>query len=114
MEISNLESPVIIKVQKDKDGLVNHTVSSFNEDLNVKNMENAVGGVIKVQQSKDGKYTFKRNKDILGNLEKMTFKGYEKHVPVKEKLHQMEACMDSLNAMIEEKIRWKEEKLKGK
>ncbi len=27
----------------------------------------------------------KRNKDILGNLEKMTYKGYNKYVPVKKK-----------------------------
>lgn len=55
-----------------------------------------------------------RNKDILDNLEKMTFKGYEKHVPVKEKLHKMEQCLDELNARIEEKIKWKQNKLKGK
>ena len=36
MEISNLESPVIVKVQVDEDGLVNHTVSSFNKDLDLK------------------------------------------------------------------------------
>ena len=32
----------------------------------------------------------KRNKDILGNLEKMTYKGYQKHVPIKEKIEIME------------------------
>ena len=30
----------------------------------------------------------KRQKDILGNLEKMTFDGYDKSVPVKEKIEE--------------------------
>ena len=70
-------------------------------------------GTFSIRKSKLEK-TIKRNRDILGNLEKMTFKGYEKHVPVKEKLKQMEECLDNLNAMIEEKLKWKEEKLKRK
>lgn len=53
----------------------------------------------------------KRNRDILGNLEKMTYKGYEKHVPVKEKLEAMEKSLDEMNRLIEDKIKWKEEKL---
>jgi len=56
MEISNLESPVIVKVQVDEDGLVNHTVSSFNKDLDLKTMQDAVGGYIEIQKSKDGKF----------------------------------------------------------
>jgi nucleoid DNA-binding protein len=70
-------------------------------------------GTFSIRKSKLEK-TIKRNRDILGNLEKMTFKGYEKHVPVKNKLDQMEKCLDALNAKIEEKIKWKEEKLKNK
>tara|TARA_R110000824_G_scaffold233551_1_gene421874 strand:+ start:109 stop:450 length:342 start_codon:yes stop_codon:yes gene_type:complete len=70
-------------------------------------------GTFSIRKAKLDK-TINRNKDILGNLEKMTFKGYEKHVPVKEKLQKMEKCLDELNAMIEEKIKWKQDKLKGK
>jgi len=43
MEISNLESPVIVKVQVDEDGLVNHTVSSFNKDLDLETMQTVIG-----------------------------------------------------------------------
>jgi len=70
-------------------------------------------GTFSIRKSKLDK-AINRNKDILDNLEKMTFKGYEKHVPVKEKLHKMEQCLDELNARIEEKIKWKQDKLKGK
>lgn len=52
----------------------------------------------------------KRNRDILGNLEKMTYKGYEKHVPVKEKLHKMEEVLKTLNKLVEEKKEWKKNK----
>lgn len=41
----------------------------------------------------------KRNKDILGNLEKMTYKGYQKHIPIKEKIQ----LMEKLLKIIEEK-----------
>ena len=30
------------------------------------------------------KKSIKRNKDILGNIEKNTYKGYAKHIPIKE------------------------------
>ena len=33
----------------------------------------------------------KRHKDMLGNLEKRTFKGYNEHLPIKEKLQLMES-----------------------
>ena len=40
-------------------------------------------GTFKIRTNKLKK-AIKRNKDILGNLEKMTYTGYEKHVPVME------------------------------
>jgi len=51
----------------------------------------------------------KRNKDILGNLEKMTYKGYEKYIPVKEKLKQMEKALTELNNKIKTKKNFKNE-----
>ncbi len=54
--------------------------------------------------------TIKRNQDILGNLEKMTFKGYDKYIPVKEKLHKMEQALNTLEGLIEEKKLWKNKK----
>jgi len=51
----------------------------------------------------------KRNKDILGNLEKMTYKGYEKYIPVKEKIKQMESALIELNNKIQTKKKFKHE-----
>ena len=51
----------------------------------------------------------KRHRDILGNLEKMTYTGYEKHVPVKEKLQDLERTLETLNGLVEEKKNWKED-----
>ena len=51
----------------------------------------------------------KRNKDILGNLEKMTYKGYNKYVPVKNKLEEMENALKILNKKIENKKKFKNE-----
>ena len=51
----------------------------------------------------------KRNKDILGNLEKMTYKGYDKYVPVKNKLKQMENALTILNNKLEKKKKFKNE-----
>lgn len=45
----------------------------------------------------------KRNKDILGNLEKMTYKGYEKYVPVKNKIKLMETALEKLNKKLKAK-----------
>ena len=50
-----------------------------------------------------------RNKDIIGNLEKMTYKGYDKYVPVKNKLKQMENALDMLNKKIKLKKDFKNE-----
>ena len=51
----------------------------------------------------------KKNKDIIGNLEKMTYKGYDKYVPVKNKLKQMEDALDVLNKKIQSKKDFKNE-----
>ena len=51
----------------------------------------------------------KRNKDILGNLEKMTYKGYDKYVPVKKKLKEMEKALEMLNEKILNKKIFKNE-----
>jgi nucleoid DNA-binding protein len=51
----------------------------------------------------------KRNKDILGNLEKMTYSGYEKYVPVKNKLKEMENILIKINENINQKNKFKNE-----
>ena len=51
----------------------------------------------------------KKNKDIIGNLEKMTYKGYDKYVPVKNKLKQMEDALNILNKKIKLKKDFKNE-----
>ncbi len=51
----------------------------------------------------------KRNKDIIGNLEKMTYKGYDKYVPVKNKLQKMEQALSMLNKKLENKKKFKDE-----
>tara|TARA_R110001583_G_scaffold47157_3_gene147734 strand:- start:796 stop:1155 length:360 start_codon:yes stop_codon:yes gene_type:complete len=51
----------------------------------------------------------KRNKDILGNLEKMTFDGYDKSIPVKEKLKEMEDLLDKIESNINNKRKFRDE-----
>ena len=51
----------------------------------------------------------KRNKDILGNLEKMTYKGYEKYIPVKNKIKLMEKALEKLNKKLKAKKDFKNE-----
>jgi len=53
--------------------------------------------------------TIRRHKDMLGNLEKTTFKGYNKHVPIKEKLDLMEKASERINNEIELKNQWRDE-----
>ena len=55
------------------------------------------------------KKAIKRNKDILGNLEKMTYEGYEKHTAVKEKLKEMEDLLAAVEANIKSKKEFKNE-----
>jgi len=53
--------------------------------------------------------TIKRNKDILGNLEKMTFDGYDKSIPVKEKLKRMEDLLNKIESNINNKRKFRDE-----
>jgi nucleoid DNA-binding protein len=53
--------------------------------------------------------SIKRNKDIIGNLEKMTYKGYDKYVPVKNKLKEMEHALEVLNKKLKLKKDFKNE-----
>ena len=52
----------------------------------------------------------KRNKDMLGNIEKQTYKGYERHLPIKDKLHKMKAVLKVMNELQEEKKDFKKKK----
>ena len=49
----------------------------------------------------------KRHKDMLGNLEKRTFKGYNEHLPIKEKLQLMEKAAERINKEVQTKKTWK-------
>lgn len=51
----------------------------------------------------------KRQKDILGNLEKMTFDGYDKSIPVKEKLKKMEDLLIKIELNITNKRKFRDE-----
>lgn len=53
--------------------------------------------------------TIKRNRDILGNLDKRQYKGYEKHIAVKEKLLNMETVLELMNNLQKEKHKWKKQ-----
>ncbi len=65
-------------------------------------------GTFSIRKTKLEK-AIKRNKDILGNLEKMTYKGYEKYIPVKNKIKEMENALTMLNENIKNKKRFKDE-----
>tara|TARA_R100001015_G_C4603052_1_gene158034 strand:- start:719 stop:1078 length:360 start_codon:yes stop_codon:yes gene_type:complete len=65
-------------------------------------------GTFKIRTNKLKK-AIKRNKDILGNLEKMTYTGYEKHVPVKNKLKEMETALVEIEEEIKKKKQFKDE-----
>ena len=51
----------------------------------------------------------KRQKDILGNLEKMTYKGYDKHIPVKEKIKSLEKALELVKDKLKKKKAFKNE-----
>lgn len=55
------------------------------------------------------KKNIKKNKDILGNLQKMTFDGYDKSVPVKEKLDTMEELLKVVEQNIKDRKDFKNE-----
>ena len=65
-------------------------------------------GTFKIRKGKL-KNAIKRNKDILGNIEKRTYKGYAKHLPVINKLKEMEDMMNKVNQNIKEKKEFKNE-----
>ena len=55
------------------------------------------------------KKNIKKNKDILGNLQKMTFDGYDESVPVREKLKKMEDLLETVEQNLKEKKNFKNE-----
>jgi nucleoid DNA-binding protein len=65
-------------------------------------------GTFSIRKNKLEK-AIKRNKDILGNLEKMTYSGYEKYLPVKSKLKEMEEALKMVNENITKKKKFKDE-----
>lgn len=54
-------------------------------------------------------HAIKRNKDILGNMAKTTYKGYDAHVPVKEKIILFEKAAERLAGELKEKKDWRNE-----
>lgn len=52
----------------------------------------------------------KKNKSILGNLAKNTYKGYEKHVGVKDKLEKMENAKLMVDQIDQERKEFKNKK----
>jgi nucleoid DNA-binding protein len=50
-----------------------------------------------------------RNKDILGNIQKNTYKGYGKHIPVKEKIEILEKALANMNEELETKNKFRDE-----
>lgn len=54
----------------------------------------------------------RKNKSFLGNLEKNTYDGYAKHIPVKEKLKTMEDVMSEIKNIEEVKAEFKKNKKK--
>ncbi len=54
--------------------------------------------------------SIKRNKDILGNISKQTYKGYEKSVIVAEKLKNMERVQADYEQIFKEKAAFKQKK----
>jgi len=51
----------------------------------------------------------KRHKDMLGNMEKITYKGYRDHLPLKSKLDKMIKASDRISKEQEHKKQWKDE-----
>ena len=54
-------------------------------------------------------HAIKKNKDILRNMAKTTYKGYDAHVPVKEKIKLFEKAADRLAEEIKQKKDWRNE-----
>jgi len=54
--------------------------------------------------------SIKKNKSNLGNLEKNTINGYEKHLAIKDKINKMENILSISNDLIDAKKKFKNEK----
>jgi len=66
-------------------------------------------GTFKIRKKKLSQ-AIKKNKSFLGNFEKNTYDGYAKHIPVKEKLKNMENAMAEINKAEEEYKAFKKKK----
>ena len=95
--------------------LVDEFVRFFYNEIR-KNMENLEATRIRIPNfgtfiTRKGRLdrAIKRHKDMLGNLEKRTYSGYGKHVPIKEKLELMEKAALRISEEIETKKQWKDE-----
>ena len=53
--------------------------------------------------------SIKRNKDILGNIQKNTYKGYGKHIPVKEKIEILEKALTNIEEELKTKNKFRDE-----
>ena len=85
-------------------GKVRYNLSNLtNPNINLPGL-----GTFKIRTGKL-KSAIKRNKDILGNLEKMTYSGYEKHIPVKNKLKQMQGLLEKVEENMQNKKKFKDE-----
>lgn len=94
--VSNLVFFFYDKARKNLSGLKN-------PKINIPNL-----GTFSIRVSKLKK-AIKKNKDILGNLEKMTFDGYDKSIPVKEKLKEMEDLLKKIESNISDKRKFRDE-----
>lgn len=56
--------------------------------------------------------SIQKQKDILGNITKQTYKGYEKMVAVKDKLEKLNNMQAMHDEMLNDKKAWKEKKKK--
>ena len=55
------------------------------------------------------KKAIKRQKDILGNLKKITFDGFDKSIPVNDKIKKMEKALELIEQNIKSKKDFKNE-----
>jgi hypothetical protein len=95
--------------------LVDELVRFFYNEIR-KNMENLEFTRVRIPNlgifiTRKGRLdrAIKRHKDMLGNLEKRTFKGYNEHLPIKEKLQLMEHAAKRINEEVKLKTNWKNE-----
>ena len=54
--------------------------------------------------------SIKRQRDILGNIDKRQYKGYEKHIGVKEKLVKLEKVLKMVTKMQDDKREFRDRK----